>query len=68
MLVYVNETIDAFIATHYGEISPKMRNEISNTFELYWDKYGYRYAEVKTLKKYLPTPPLNFLEHLNTKK
>ena len=54
MLVYVNETIDAFIATHYGEISPKMRNTIANTFELYWDKYGYRYAEVKTLKKYQP--------------
>lgn len=54
MLVYVNETIDAFIATHYGEISREKRIDISNTFELYWDKYGYRYAEVKTLKKYKP--------------
>ena len=58
MLVYVNETIDAFIATHYGEISREKRIAISNTFELYWDKYGFRYAEVKTLKKYDPTPPL----------
>ena len=54
MLVYVNQEIDKFIASNYGEVSPKMRNAIANTFELYWDKYGYRYAEVKTLKKYKP--------------
>lgn len=54
MLVYVNETIDAFIATHYGEVTREKRIAISNTFELYWDKYGYRYAEVKTLDKHKP--------------
>jgi hypothetical protein len=60
MLVYVNEEIDKFIAKNYGEISREKRIAISNTFELYWDKYGFRYAEVKTLKKYNPTPPLPF--------
>lgn len=63
MLVYVNETIDAFIATHFGEISREKRIAISNTFELYWDKYGYRYAEIQTLKKYKPTPPLFLTKH-----
>lgn len=60
MLVYVNETIDAFIATHYGEITREKRIEITHTFEMYWDNYGYRYAEIKTLKKHKPTPPLPF--------
>jgi hypothetical protein len=54
MLVYVNETIDAFIATHYGEVSKQRHIAIANTFELLWDKYGYRYAEVKTLIKHKP--------------
>ena len=54
MLVYVNQEIEKFIAKNYGEVSTEKRNAISNTFELYWDKYGYRYAEVKTLKKYNP--------------
>ena len=54
MLVYVNETIDAFIATHYGEVTREKRIAISNTFELYWDKYGFHYAESRTLKKYNP--------------
>lgn len=57
MLVYVNEEIDKFIAKNYGEVSREQRIAISNKFELYWDKYGFRYAEVKTLKKYQPTPP-----------
>lgn len=68
MFVYVSEEIEKFIAKHYGEVSPEKRRDISNTFEMYWDKYGFRYAEIKTLKKYLPTPPLPFLDHLNTKK
>lgn len=54
MLVYVNETIDAFIDTHYGELPREKRIAIATTFELYWDKYGYRYAEISTLKKYKP--------------
>ena len=54
MLVYVNETIDAFIATHYGEVSKQRHIAIAITFELLWDKYGYRYAEVKTLIKHKP--------------
>lgn len=57
MLVYVNEEIDKFIAKNYGEVSREQRIAISNTFELYWDKYGFRYAQVKTLKKHEPTPP-----------
>ena len=58
MLVYVNEEIDKFIAENYGEVSKEMRIAISNTFELYWDKDGYRSAALKTLRKYAPTPPL----------
>lgn len=54
MLVYVNQEIDKFIATNYGEVSKEMRIAISNTFELYWDKYGFHYAESRTLKKYKP--------------
>ena len=54
MFVYVSETIDAFIATHYGEIPREKRIAISTTFELLWDKYGYRYAEFKTLTKHKP--------------
>lgn len=57
MLVYVNKEIEKFIAKNYGEVSRELRIAISNTFELYWDEFGYRYAELKTLKKYQPTPP-----------
>ena len=54
MFVYVNKEIEKFIAKNYGEISREKRIAISNTFELYWDKYGYRYAEFKTLTKHKP--------------
>ena len=57
MLVYVNKEIEKFIAKNYGEISQEKRIAISNTFELYWDEFSYRYAEFKTLKKYQTTPP-----------
>jgi hypothetical protein len=46
--------LDKFIDTHYGEIPREKRIAIATTFELLWDKYGYRYAEFKTLTKHKP--------------
>ena len=54
MLVYVNQEIEKFITKNYGEVSTEKRIAISNTFELYWDEFGYRYAEFKTLLKHKP--------------
>lgn len=50
----VEDKIYEWIAYTYGEISPLERNRIAQTFELYWDEFTYRYAEIKTLEIHKP--------------
>lgn len=50
----VEDRIYNWIAFTYGEICPIERNKIAQTFELYWDKFTFRYAEIKTLELHKP--------------
>jgi hypothetical protein len=51
----VEDRIYNWINENYGEIEPSLKRKIANTFELYWDQFNFRYAEIKTLQKY-PLP------------
>ena len=46
----VEERIYNWISENYGDIDPSRKHEIAMTFELYWDQFSWRYAEIKTLE------------------
>jgi hypothetical protein len=46
----VEEIIYKWISENYGDIDPSTKHDIALTFELYWDQFNYRYAEIKTLE------------------
>ena len=52
----VEDRIKQWIVENYGDISASVKHEMLMTFETYWDRFTFRYAEIKTLEKY-PTPP-----------
>jgi hypothetical protein len=52
----VEEIIDQWILENYGKLADSEKFEIMKTFELYWDKFNFPYAEIKTLKQYPPPP------------
>jgi hypothetical protein len=62
----VEDKINQWILENYGEIVSSGKQNIAKTFELYWDQFNFRYAEIKTLEKYPPPPPFFF--KLNTNK
>jgi hypothetical protein len=50
----VEEIIYNWISENYGDIDPSTKHDIVLTFELYWDQFNYRYAEIKTLEIHKP--------------
>jgi hypothetical protein len=50
----VEERIYKWIIENYGDIDPSTKHDIALTFELYWDQFNYRYAEIKTLEIHKP--------------
>lgn len=48
----VDEKINEWILQNFGELSASEKNKVANTFELYWDQFSFRYAEIKTLEIY----------------
>jgi hypothetical protein len=48
----VEEIIDKWILSHFGELDHSVKLEVLKTFELYWDEFNFHYAEIKTLDKY----------------
>jgi hypothetical protein len=50
----VEERIYNWISENYGDIDPSTKHDIALTFELYWDQFNYRYAEIKTLEIHKP--------------
>ena len=55
----VEDRINQWIVENYGDLSASGKHEMLMTFEMYWDQFNFRYAEIKTLEKY-PTPPYFF--------
>jgi hypothetical protein len=53
----VEERIYNWINENYGDVESSVKRKIANTFELYWDQFNFRYAEIKTLEIYTPPPP-----------
>ena len=53
----VEDRIKQWILENYGEISASGKHKMMMTFEMYWDQFNFRYAEIKTLETY---PPLLF--------
>lgn len=51
-LKMVEEKINEWILQNFGELSTSVKRNVSNTFELYWDQFNFRYAEIKTLEIY----------------
>ena len=54
----VEERIREWISINYGEVPDSVKHDMLITFELYWDKFTFRYAEIKTLEKYPQAPYL----------
>jgi hypothetical protein len=50
----VEEIIYKWISENYGDIDPSTKHDIALTFELYWDQFTFRYAEIKTLEIHKP--------------
>jgi hypothetical protein len=50
----VEERIYNWISENYGDIDPSTKHDIALTFELYWDQFNFRYAEIKTLEIHKP--------------
>lgn len=48
----VEEAINKWILNNFGELPHSEKREILKTFEMYWDQFNFRYAEIKTLNKY----------------
>jgi hypothetical protein len=53
----VEDRINEWVLRKYGILPNEVRINIAITFELYYEKFTWWYAEIKTLEKY-PTPPL----------
>lgn len=51
-LTMVEDRIKEWILENFGEVPHSEKREILKTFEMYWDQYNFRYAEIKTLNKY----------------
>jgi hypothetical protein len=54
----VEHRINEWILENYGDLERSVKQKIATTFELYWDQFNFRYAEIKTLEKYTPPPPI----------
>ena len=52
----VEDKIKQWIMENYGEISASGKHKMMMTFEMYWDQFNFRYAEIKTLETYPPLP------------
>ena len=53
MLVYVSTEINSWIAKHFPNASDLLKNQIAQTFELWWDHSGsFTYASNRTLKDF----------------
>jgi hypothetical protein len=50
----VEDRIKEWIVENYGEVSASVKHEMLMTFEMYWDQFNFRYAEIKTLETYPP--------------
>jgi len=50
----VEDKIKQWIVENYGEVSASVKHEMLMTFEMYWDQFNFRYAEIKTLETYPP--------------
>lgn len=48
----VEDRIYSWINENFGELDPSVKQNVANTFELYWDQFSFRYAEIKTLEIY----------------
>ena len=55
----VEDRIKEWILKNYGEVPTNVKIQMIKTFELYWDEFNFRYAEIKTLKKYPPPLPIS---------
>ena len=48
----VEDKINIWIIENFVELSDNLKKEVAKTFELYWDQFNFRYAEIKTLETY----------------
>ena len=51
----VEDKIKQWILENYGELPDSVNHKMLMTFEMYWDQFNFRYAEIKTLETYPPS-------------
>ena len=50
----VEDRINEWISINYGQVADSVQQEISKTFELYFDQFTWWYAEIKTKQIHKP--------------
>lgn len=53
----VEDRIKEWISINYGEVPISVKHDMLMTFEMYWDQFTFRYAEIKTLEIYKHLKP-----------